>query len=130
MLASLTATSMPQTGSMAVSVERPTGGAARTGSGDSAGVASIAVARGLGDPAGLALRPQRDDLREDRERDLLRGLGADLESRRRVQPGALLLGKVEGLAHGAAANLAGDQGHVGDSRPKRLGEHPFLVVTV
>ena len=82
------------------------------------------------DPAGLARRPQRDDLREDRERDLLRGLGADLESRRRVQPVTLLLGDVEGFAHGTAANLACNQRHVRDSRPQRLGEHPLLVMPV
>ena len=131
MLASLTATSMPQTGSMAVSVERATGaGSADVGSGASLRRrlhADCAQPRNL---ARLAFGPQRDDLREDRQRDLLRGLRADLEAGRRLQPSALLIREIERLAHGLPADLAGDQGHVRNPRSERLGEHPLLIVTV
>ena len=133
MLAGLRATSMPQTGSSATST-----GAAGSRSGsvrESAAAAGCAASARSGLPWQQAPRgrvggPQRHDLGEDRERDLLRRLSPDLESSRSVQPVELLIRELERLLDGVAALLAGDEADVRDVVPKGRGEDPLLVVPV
>ena len=133
MLAGLRATSMPQTGSIATSTGAtgsPLGLRAGFGHGGGPnGPRSIGLTRKQA-PRGGVGGPQRDDLGEDRKRNLLGRHGPDLEASRGVKPVELLLGEVERLLDGVAALLAGDEADVWDLVTKSRSEDPLLVVPV
>src|SRR5262245_25325778 len=74
--------------------------------------------------------PRRDDLGQDRERDLLGGLGADLEPGGGSQRASQLLGEIEGGPHRLAALVTGDEGDVGDALAEGFGEHSLLLASV
>src|SRR3954470_11423814 len=62
-------------------------GAARAGK-----PSAVDAPRQLREPLAAAAPPQRDDLRRDRHRRLLRGAGTEIEADRRRQPVQLRLG--------------------------------------
>ena len=71
-----------------------------------------------------------DDLREDRQRDLLRRARADVEARRGVDARAVVVGDLEGCDHRLAALAARHEAHVGDADVERGGQRVLLVAPV
>src|SRR5262245_51210882 len=82
---------------------------------------------------GAALAPNGDDAGEDRQRDLRRGAGADVEARRDLDAAEQLLGDAVAAQladHAVAAGAAGDQAHVRQAGLEAGAQRADLVATV